>query len=64
MAKPRMNSPVRVKNATGINRAYNGHLGIVYDIVPEGRHTYYKVRLNNRKEIVLLQNELEVLRNT
>jgi hypothetical protein len=63
MAKPRKNSPVRVKANSGVNAVYNGQLGLVYDVVKDGRHTYYKVRLNSQKEIVLGENELELLKN-
>ena len=63
MARPRMNSPVRVKKGRGVNRAYNNELGYIFDIKTEGRHTYYMVRLNGGHEISVDSSEIEVLKN-
>jgi hypothetical protein len=63
MARPRMNSPVRIKNGRGFNKNYNGEVGTIFDIKAEGRKTYYIVRLNGGHEISADASELEVLKN-
>ncbi|QOI67525.1 hypothetical protein SEA_BEUFFERT_148 [Streptomyces phage Beuffert] len=63
MAKrPRMNSPVRIsKPNNAINRRYKDELGIIFDVKPEGKRTYYMVRLNGGHEISVNESEITVL---
>jgi hypothetical protein len=54
-------SPVRVVNAIGTNKQYNGHLGIVQEIYTVERNFVYKVKLNNNRVIDVSRKELDEL---
>lgn len=60
MSKLRMNQVVRVaKPKYTITKQFKGQFGIVIDIMPEAKRTYYKVRLNSSQEIVFEGDELK-----
>jgi transcription elongation factor len=57
----RKHSTVRITNAIGTNRQYNGHLGIVQEVKTEGRNFVYEIKLNNNRVITVSRKELDEL---
>lgn len=60
MGRPRVNRPVVVTNPKfTITRKYDGQGGIVKNVITEGRKTYYEVKMNDNKEVIFEESEIE-----